>query len=260
VGVVADAKLGTAALVEGLRDRVPAITWDRDKIARLREDWWEGPITFKETPVDGVMKPQEMMRVFRQVMSDDDLFVSDASLASGWIGTRWQLRTAGRHFFAPRGLAGLGWGLPAAIGVSEAMRDAPPSSSNGDRAPRVVCLAGDGGWGYSMAEVETAVRERLPIIAVILNNSSLAWIKHSAEARYPGEMVSERFEDVSYAQAAKGLGAAVSSVSDLHQLEVALKTAFDDDAPRPWVIEATTCDVETPVLPSRSVSAVKGGY
>jgi len=28
----------------------------------------------------------------------------------------------------------------------------------------------------------------------------------------------------------------------------------------PWVIEARTCDIETPVLPSRVISAVKGGY
>jgi acetolactate synthase-1/2/3 large subunit len=200
------------------------------------------------------------MRIFRTVMTDDDLFVSDASLASGWIGGRWQVRTTGRHFFAPRGLAGLGWGLPAAIGVNEAMRASGRKAANGGRPPRVVCLAGDGGWGYSMAEVETAVRRRLPIVAVVLNNSSLAWIKHSAATRYPGEMVSEGFEDVSYAEAARALGAQVTSVNDLHQFEVAMKTALGDEAPGPWVIEARTCDIETPVLPSRLKTETKGGY
>ena len=255
-----DAKLGVGALVSALRDRAPSSNWDRDKIRSMREDWWEGPIKFKEPPVEGVLKPQDMMRVFRAVMSDDDLFVSDASLASGWIGGRWQVRTTGRHFFAPRGLAGLGWGLPAAIGVCESLSTVPRSGSNGDRAPRVVCLAGDGGWGYSMADVETAVRRKLPIVAVVLNNSSLAWIKHSAATRYPGEMVSEGFEDVCYADAAKALGAQVTSVNDLHQFEVAMKTALSDETAGPWVIEARTCDIETPVLPSRVKSETKGGY
>ena len=64
-----------------------------------------------------------------------------------------------------------------------------------------------------MADVETSVRRKLPIVAVVLNNSTLAWIKHSAANRYPGGMVSEGFEDVSYADAAKALGAQAASVT-----------------------------------------------
>ena len=73
-------------------------------------------------------------------------------------------------------------------------------------------------------------------------------------------MVSETFEDVSYSDAAKALGAQVTSVNDLHQFEVAMKVALSDDAAGPWVIEARTCDIETPVLPSRIKSQDKGGY
>jgi acetolactate synthase-1/2/3 large subunit len=260
VPMVADAKLGTGALVAAIRGRAPTSNWDKAKISKMQQEWWDGPIALKEPAVPGVLKPQEMMRVFRRVMSDDDLFVSDASLVSGWIGGRWRVRNTGRHFFAPRGLAGLGWGLPAAIGVSEATSGTEQPATDGDRPSRVVCLAGDGGWGYSMADVETAVRRELPIVVVILNNSTLAWIKHSAENRYDGEMVSQGFGEVSYADAAGALGAKVDSVNDLEQLEVALTKALYDDSRVPWVIEARTCDIETPVLPSRVISAVKGGY
>jgi len=262
--LVADAKLGTAALVAALRDVSLASDWDHDKIRVIREEWWNGPVKYKQEPVEGVLKPQDMMRTMREHMSDDDLFVSDASLASGWIAGRWQLRTSGRHFYAPRGLAGLGWGLPAAIGVAEATRPARDPQA-GARAPRVVCLAGDGGWGYSLTEIETATRRQLPLICVVLNNSTLGWIKHSAAARYPDAMVSQDFIDVSYSDAARALGAQAVHVDDLDQFDVALKTAFADQGHRPWVIEATTCDIETPVLPSRALppaeaGAGKGGY
>ena len=245
IGIAADAKLGTAGLVAALRGKRPPSGWDREALAAQRATWWDGPIAFKEEPKPGILKPQEMMRILRQHMTDDDLLVSDASLASGWIATRWQSRVAGRHTFAPRGLAGLGWGLPAAIGVAEAQ-----STLDGD-AGRVFCLAGDGGWGYSMADVETAARRRLPIIAIILNNSSLGWIKHSAATRFPSGIVSEDFIDVSYADAAKALGARTASVTDYDAFASALATAVADDHPGPWVIEARSCDVETPVLPSR---------
>jgi acetolactate synthase-1/2/3 large subunit len=259
VALAADAKLGTSDLVAELEGGVGANGWDHSALSAAKEEWWEGRIELKEPTVDGVLKPQEMMRVLRQVMSDDDLFVSDASLASGWIGSRWQIRTTGRRFLAPRGLAGLGWGLPAAIGVSEALAALGPANGKGDRRSRVVCLAGDGGWGYSMAEVETAVRRRLPIVAIILNNSSLAWIKHSAANRYPGEMVSEEFLDVSYSDAARALGAQTAAVNDLHHFELAMKTALDDERSIPWVIEARSCEIETPVLSAHTV-APDGGY
>ena len=257
VAIAADAKLGTAALALAVRGKVRPNTWDREEIASLQRTWWEGEIAFKAAPEPGILKPQDLMRIMRRVMTDDDLFVSDASLASGWIGGRWQIRTAGRHFFAPRGLAGLGWGLPAAIGVSEALRTRPPAG--GARAPRVFCLAGDGGWGYSMADVETAARRQLPLIAVILNNSSLGWIKHSAATRFPDGVVSEDFIDVSYADAARALGADACSVSELGAFEDALNAAVADTRARPHVIEAISCDIETPVLPSRTAKQ-QGGY
>jgi acetolactate synthase-1/2/3 large subunit len=260
VPMVSDAKLGIAALTAALREARLVSAWDHARIEAARTEWWNGPVAYKQDPVGGILKPQDIVRVVREHMSDDDLFVSDASLASGWIGGRWQVRRTGRHFFSPRGLAGLGWGLPAAIGVAEATR----AAGSGGRLPRIVCLAGDGGWGYSLTEVETAARRELPLICVVLNNSALAWIKHTAAARYP-DMVSQTFNTVSYSAAAKAFGAQVAYVDDLHQFDLALKAAYADDAQRPWVIEARTCDIETPVLPSRALRPVdtgsgQGGY
>jgi hypothetical protein len=56
------------------------------------------------------------------------------------------------------------------------------------------------------------------------------------------------------------MGARVASVDDLHQFELAFKGALADDGCHPWVIEARSCDIETPVLPSRTVTTTKGGY
>jgi hypothetical protein len=61
------------------------------------------------------------------------------------------------------------------------------------------------------------------------------------------------------------MGAQTKFVDDLDQLDLALKAAFADDTRRPWVIEARTCDMETPVLPSRALhssepAASTGGY
>src|ERR1051326_41527 len=149
IGLLADARVGTRALVQALDGLTPSTRWDPRHIAEVRRAWWDGEVQYREEPKPGVLKPQEMVRRMRAFMGEHDVMVTDASLASGWPAGRWQTNRMGRQFFAPRGLAGLGWGLPAAIGVATAMRQ---SESTG----RVVCLAGDGGWGYSMADVETA--------------------------------------------------------------------------------------------------------
>lgn len=253
IGILADARTGTAALAEQVGGLGLTTNWDHDQIAELRTGWWEGPIKYKEEPETGILKPQELVRRMRAAMADDAALVSDASLSSGWGAGRWQARQLGRSWFAPRGLAGLGWGLPAAIGVAMARRDQGVEG-------RVVCLAGDGGWAYSMAEVETAARTQAAVVCVLLNNSTLGWIKHSAHTRYPGEMVSQTFLDVNYSMAAQALGARVARVDSLEAFDEAFQTALADTSPTPWVIEAVSDSIETPVLQARVVSTLKGGY
>ena len=80
------------------------------------------------------------MGVVNDVLTDDDVVVCDASLASGWAAAYLKFSRSGRRMVAPRGLAGLGWGSPAAIGASLATKG----------RKRVLHFAGDGGFSYSM--------------------------------------------------------------------------------------------------------------
>jgi len=69
-------------------------------------------------------------------------------------------------FNAATGYGALGFGLPAAIGAAI-----------GSRRP-VICLAGDGGLQFSLAEIGTMVEERLPVILLVWNNAGYGEIKH----------------------------------------------------------------------------------
>src|SRR5262249_60290397 len=68
-----------------------------------------------------------------------------------------RVRTPGRFLYS-RG-RGLGWGLPAAMGVSLG-RDCEPA----------VAVVGDGSFLYSPQALWTAVREGLPVVTVVMNN------------------------------------------------------------------------------------------
>ncbi|MCP9982783.1 thiamine pyrophosphate-binding protein [Actinomadura madurae] len=240
LGLECDAKLGARALADALPERGPG-DWELERVRRLAEEWWRG------TPGDGVdghgaVKPQAVMRTLSAVMGPDDVLVTDASLSSGWGAAHWRAPRAGRAFVAPRGLAGLGWGLPAAIGSALALRDA-------GSAARVYCVAGDGGWAYSQSELETLARLRLPVVATVLNNSVLAWTRHSAAQRYPGsEPISQDFTDVDFAAAAVAMGTLAHRCTTPDQFAEAATKAAADHTGAPVVLEVISSKTETPVL------------
>jgi len=70
-----------------------------------------------------------------------------------------------QSFFALRG-GGIGWGLPAAIGVKLALPDRP-----------VVALIGDGSAMYTCQALWTAAHSKIPVIWVIFNNTSYRILK-----------------------------------------------------------------------------------
>ncbi|XVQ07157.1 thiamine pyrophosphate-binding protein [Spirillospora sp. CA-255316] len=248
LGLECDARLGAKALADAVPERNGS-DWDAEGVRRLVDEWWRG------TPDDGVdehgaVKPQAVMRALGAVMGEDDVLVTDASLSSGWGAAHWRTRRAGRTFIAPRGLAGLGWGLPAAIGSALALQDAGSDA-------RVYCVAGDGGWAYSQSELETLARLRLPVVATVLNNSVLAWTRHSAAQRYPGdEPISQDFTDVDFAAAAVAMGTLGHRCTTPDQFAEAATKAAADHAGSPVVLEVVSSKTETPVLKPKDRRAV----
>jgi benzoylformate decarboxylase len=103
-------------------------------------------------------------------MLPDDAVVVDESVSSG-AGLRRLLRSDdAQSFFGLRG-GGIGWGLPAAVGVKLALPHRP-----------VVALIGDGSAMYTIQSLWTAAHERLAVVFVILNNSSYRILKQRANA------------------------------------------------------------------------------
>ncbi len=98
-------------------------------------------------------------------------------------------------------------------------------------------MTGDGGFGYHVGELETAVRLGLPAIVVVLNNSSLAFEYHIQELLY-GEAVRDvdDFIEVDHAAVARAFGAEGVRVSTGPEMRAALRQALASR--RPVVIDA----------------------
>lgn len=161
------------------------------------------------------LRPERIMREIDQRLTADSVVVADASYSSIWIANYMRARKAGSRFITPRGLAGLGWGFPMALGVRVARPQAP-----------IFCVVGDGGFAHAWAELETAVRMKLPVVLVVLNNQILGYQKHAENIKF-GEYTSAcEFSPVDHAAIARAVGAQGIRVEKAADLGGALDQAM----------------------------------
>ncbi|BAM86931.1 putative AtrC acetolactate syntase [Bradyrhizobium oligotrophicum S58] len=170
------------------------------------------------------IRPERIMKELQSHLTSETVVVADASYASMWILGQLRGLRAGMRFITPRGLAGLGWGLPLAIGAKLAKPHHP-----------VVAVVGDGGFAHSWAELETMVRSDIAVVVIVLNNSVLGYQKDAETAKFGRFTTACRLGPVSHAEIAQACGCAAIQVTAPGELAAALGTALT--ARRPWLID-----------------------
>ncbi|MBR0641744.1 acetolactate synthase catalytic subunit [Plastoroseomonas hellenica] len=229
--LVGDAKLTLAALREAmlaqdLAARADARPRVEAEIARAVAGW-RALIAGVTSRDGGPVRPERVAAEIDKRLPADGIMVADASYSSNWINIYMTAKRAGQRFLSPRGLAGLGWGVPLAIGAQVAAPDA-----------RVVCLCGDGGFGHSWAELETLRRLQVPVTVMVLNNGILGFQKHAEDTKYGDHTVACDFAEVDHAAIARACGIAGVRVERGEDLGAALDAAFASGKPN--LIEVIT--------------------
>jgi acetolactate synthase I/II/III large subunit len=160
------------------------------------------------------IRPERVMTELDKVLKPDDIVVADASYSSVWVVNYLTARAPGQRFLTPRGMAGLGWGLPMAMGA----KVAKPGSN-------VFCLAGDGGFGHVWSELETCRRMNIKVVLFVLNNSILGFSKHADNVRFGTHSTAVNLGRVDHCAIAKGAGCEAIHVTDPAQLPTAIAAA-----------------------------------
>ncbi|MBB4365210.1 acetolactate synthase-1/2/3 large subunit [Bradyrhizobium sp. CIR18] len=176
-----------------------------------------------ESPI----RPERVMHELQARLTPDTIVVADASYSSMWVLGQLRGRRTGQRFLTPRGLAGLGWGLPLAIGAKVARPSSP-----------VVALVGDGGFAHSWAELETMVRSDVPVVVIVLNNGVLGFQKDGETVKFGTYTSACHFSPVDHAAIARACGCAGAVVRAPGDLGKTLDLALADQ--RPWLIEVMT--------------------
>jgi len=119
-----------------------------------------------ESPV----QPLALINAISEILPKDAVVIDESVSSSG--GLRQLVKSDDpQSFFGLRG-GGIGWGLPAAIGVKIALPDRP-----------VLCLSGDGSAMYTIQSLWTAARYKIGVVFVIFNNTSYRILKQRVFAQ-----------------------------------------------------------------------------
>jgi acetolactate synthase-1/2/3 large subunit len=219
----------------------------RARLAALTASW--RAVRDTERASDAVpIAPQRALAALEEALAPGDCLICDASLSSGWGGVYFEQRHPGRQVLFPRGQAGLGYALPAAIGAATATVSAVAAARG-----RTVVLTGDGALGYAVGELATVTQLKLPITVVVLNNRSLGWIRWYRRITFGRGYQDDDFADVAYADVGAAFGMRGVRITDPAELGGAIASALRSD--RPALVDVVTEAWQTPIGAHRSAVA-----
>jgi acetolactate synthase-1/2/3 large subunit len=173
------------------------------------------------------LRPEQVMAVIQPHLDPRTIVVADASYSSNWIVGQLRVSDPATRIVTPRGLAGLGWGLPLALGAKLGRSDA-----------RVIAVVGDGGFAHAWAELETAIRSDIPVSVVVLNNGVLGYQKDAEHVKFGRYTSSGHLGHVDHAAIARACGAGGETAETINDLEATFANALQ--SPRLALIDVLT--------------------
>ncbi len=228
LAVMADAKEFARELLEVVKAKSPDRKPDKKRLDEVKKQKaaWEEELENWSSSTAKLMHPRRLLGEISKAIPQNAIVTTDIGNTSSMCNAYLKFNAPRRHISALTwGNCGFAYG--ASLGAKMARPDLP-----------VFSLQGDGAYGISgVSEVMTAVREEIPVTAVVFQNYE--W---GAEKKNQIDFYGDRFvgtnlrENPSYAQIAKDMGAKGIRIEDYNEVQDAIMDAAGSDGP--CVIEA----------------------
>ncbi len=191
-----------------------------DWMAKVRAMCRQYPLDIPE----GLSGPYLVDEIYRQT-EGDAIIVTEVGQHQMWAAQFYRYSRP-RQFLSSGGLGTMGYGLGASIGAQIGCPD-----------KKVINIAGDGCFRMNMNEILTAVRQRLPLIEVVVNNHVLGMVRQWQNLFY-GQRYSHTVLDdgADFVGIAEAMGATAYRATTRREFADALKQALK--AQGPVVIDA----------------------
>jgi acetolactate synthase-1/2/3 large subunit len=235
VPIVGDAKSVLSALAKGAAawEQKPDLTeW------QARIDAWKQcyPMTYNETPP--AIAPQAVVEALGRALPQDAIVVTGVGQHQMYAAQFYPFKQP-RTLITSGGLGTMGYGLPAAVGAKVGAPD-----------KEVVLIDGDGSFLMTIQELATAVRYKVGLVVVILNNSFLGMVRQWQEMFLDKRQAETDLQPPPYARVAQAFGGLGRQVMTMEELEPAIAWARAEAAEKhlPVVLDVAVAR-EALVLP-----------
>lgn len=226
----------TASFVEGLTQRIetadPRKAWL--DVGRARSDWDVERAADVDAEADPIAS-QLVASTMRRTLPPNGLMVLDAGNAGKHMRVYYDTHEPGT-FMSIDDWASVGAAFPIALGAKMARPDRP-----------VMCTVGDMGMMCNIGELETAVRENIPVVCVVYNDQGLGNERAYQKELYGGRTYAVDYQNPDFGALARVFGAHGEQVTHPGDLEGALRRALASN--RPAVVDVLIDqDTLAPVL------------
>jgi acetolactate synthase-1/2/3 large subunit len=165
------------------------------------------------------IRPSRVYGELRRVLDGDAVTIGDGGDFVSYAGRYIEPAQPGT-WLDPGPYGCLGTGMGYAMGARLTYPD------------RQVCvLLGDGAAGFSLMDVESLVRQRLPVVMVVGNNGIWGLEKHPMRAMYGYDVAADLQPGLRYDRVVEALGGGGETVEKAADLGPALRRAFDAEVP-----------------------------
>jgi acetolactate synthase I/II/III large subunit len=212
VGIESNLSMALDELAKSARSKEEVKAENRKIVDLLRAELEEGARD-DSFPV----KPQRIVSDTRLALGDSDIVLVDTGALKMWMARLYPTFKPNTCLIS-NGLSTMAFALPGAIAVKLAYPER-----------KVLAAAGDGGFLMLGSELETAVREHVPIVVLIWEDQAYGLIKWKMDLEL-GHHSSVDFQNVNFVTYAESFGAKGYRISNADELLPTLKSALEDDA------------------------------
>jgi acetolactate synthase-1/2/3 large subunit len=181
----------------------------------------------------GKLSPQlAFLDAMRQELPEDGIFVDEVTQLG--FAARLALPVyKPRTFLSPGFQDNLGWGYATALGAQHARPDVP-----------VLSINGDGGFMYTANEMATAIRHRIPLVAVVFVDGAFGNVKRIQEEQFGNRLIACDLANPDFVKFAESFGASGRRARTPDELAAALRESFA--AREPTLIEVPVGPMPSP--------------
>lgn len=220
--IVGDAKLVLRAILDSMDRQDFRSVADPDLPRKCRDVWERRRKVLAEYCAASPRgtEPEMVLRTILKLIPPEATIVADPGTPCPYLSHYLDIRQPGRHYITNRAHGALGYSMAAAIGASVGR----PNS-------RCIAIMGDGSFGFTVGELETVVRYKMPITMIVLSNASFGWIKAGQRFNFEERYFSVDFSRSDHAGIAAAFGIKSWRAENEAAFESALKSAFELNEP-----------------------------